>query len=136
MYLVRAFPVWLAIVFAESVHGTLRQLLLAPLVGDFPARRIAFFSGMLLIFLIAWLSIRWIGAETAKQRVLIGVMWALLTLLFEFGLGFFVLHYSSERMLEDYDLARGGLMGFGLVYMVFVPVLAARLRASRPRPDF
>jgi hypothetical protein len=44
MYLWRAFLVWLVIIFAESVHGALRQILLAPLIGDFPARRIAFSS--------------------------------------------------------------------------------------------
>ena len=35
----RAFAVWLLIVVAESVHGTLRQLVLAPLIGDLPARQ-------------------------------------------------------------------------------------------------
>lgn len=67
MYLLRAFLVWLVIVFVESVHGTLRQLFLAPLVGDFPARRIAFFVGMLLIFLITWMFIHWIRAESFKS---------------------------------------------------------------------
>ncbi|HSK70654.1 MAG TPA: hypothetical protein VK892_03080 [Pyrinomonadaceae bacterium] len=130
MYLLRGFLVWLVIVFAESVHGTLRQMFLAPIVGDFTARRIAFFVGMLLIFLIACLFIRWIRAENAKQLLVIGLMWAILTLLFEFGLGIFVLNYSRERMLEDYDVSRGGLMGFGLLFMVFAPFLAARLRGK------
>lgn len=128
MYLLRGFLVWLAIIFAESFHGTLRQLFLAPLVGDFPARRIAFFTGMALIFLIACLFVRWIHAQNAKQLFAVGLMWAGLTLLFEFGLGFFVLGYSRERMFEDYDVSRGGLMGFGLLFMVFAPWLAAKFR--------
>ena len=128
MYLVRAFFVWLMIVFAESVHGTLRQLFLAPLIGNFPARRIAFFVGMLLIFLIAYLFIRWIRAENTTQLFIIGLMWAILMLSFEFGLGILVLNYSRERMLEDYDISRGGLMGFGIVFMMFAPLLAAKAR--------
>jgi hypothetical protein len=66
--------------------------------------------------------------ETAFIRWL---MWALLMLLFEFGLGIFVLNYSWERMLEDYDVSRGGLMGFGLLFMVFAPYLAAKLRIKK-----
>jgi peptidoglycan/LPS O-acetylase OafA/YrhL len=128
MYLVRGFVVWLVIVFAESVHGTLRQLFLAPLIGDFTARRIAFFVGLLLIFLIAFWFIRWIAARNAKQLFGVGLMWAILTLLFELGLGVFVLNYTGERLTEDYDVSRGGLMGFGLLFMVFAPWLAAKFR--------
>lgn len=128
MYLVRALAVWLLIIFAESVHGTLRQLFLAPLVGDFTARRIAFFVGMFLIFGITYFFIRWISAENAKQLFAVGLMWMVLTTLFEFGLGRFVLNYSWERMFEDYNISRGGMMEFGLLFMIFAPWLAAKIR--------
>ena len=128
MYIFRALAAWLLIIFAESVHGTLRQLFLAPLVGDFTARRIAFFVGMLLIFGITYFFIRWICAENAKQLFAVGLMWMVLTTLFEFGLGRFVLNYSWERMLEDYNISRGGMMGFGLLFMIFAPWLAAKIR--------
>ena len=131
MYLFRAFTVWLVIIFAESIHGTLRQLFLAPLVGDFPARRIAFFVGTLLIFAIAYLFISWIDAPNQKSLFVVGLMWMILTACFEFGLGYFVLNYSWERMFEDYDLSRGGLMGFGLVFMAFAPYLAWKLRIRK-----
>ena len=49
-------------------------------------------------------------------------------LAFEFALGMFVLDYSSERMFEDYDVSRGGLMGFGIVFMMLAPLIAAKVR--------
>jgi hypothetical protein len=131
MYLMRGFTVWLLIIFAESIHGTIRQLLLAPVVGDFTARRISFFVAVLLIFLITYFSIRWINAPNVKSLFVIGLIWTVLMTLFEFGLGIFVMNYSWERMLEDYDLTRGGLMGFGLLFMFFAPFLAAKIRAFR-----
>lgn len=102
-------------------------MFLAPAVGDFRARRIAVFTGMFLIILIAWIFIRWIRAENTKQLFAIGLIWAGLTLLFEIGLGI-ILGYSRQRMLEDYDFSRGGLMAFGLVFLIFAPNLAAKLR--------
>ena len=133
MYLLRGVAVWLVIMLAESVHGTLRQIFLAPMVGDFPARRIAFFTGMALIFGIACLTIRWIRAPSVRGLLVVGGIWALLTLGFEFALGLLVLGYTRNRMFEDYDVSQGGLMGFGIVFMFFVPYLAARLRgATRP----
>lgn len=131
MFLGRAFLIWLLIILVESVHGTVRQIFLAPLVGDFPARRIAFFVGLILIFLIAYFSVRWILAENAKQLFAAGLLWAILTLIFEFALGFIILGYSRERVFEDYDISRGGLMGFGLIFMLFAPVLAAKLRGIK-----
>ncbi len=35
---VRAFAVWCILIVAESMHGTLRELLLRPYVGDLRAR--------------------------------------------------------------------------------------------------
>ena len=128
MYIFRALAVLLLIIFAESVHGTLRQLFLMPLVGDFTARRISFFVAILLIFLITYFFIRWINAPTVKSLFGIGLMWLILMTMFEFGLGILVMNYSWDRMLEDYDLRRGGLMVFGLIFMAFAPYLATRLQ--------
>jgi hypothetical protein len=128
MYILRALAVLLIIIVAESVHGTLRQLFLMPLVGDFTARRISFFIAVLLIFLITYFFIRWINAPTVKSLFAVGLMWMILMTLFEFGLGILVMNVTWERMLVDYDLRRGGLMIFGLVFMFFSPWLAAKLR--------
>lgn len=128
MFLFRVFLVWLLIIFVETVHGTLRQVFIAPAIGDFRARQIAVFTGIVLIFAVACFFIGWIRAENAKRLLAVGLMWAGLTLIFEFGLGFFVFGFSSERMLEDYDVSRGGLMIFGILFMIFAPLLAAKLR--------
>jgi hypothetical protein len=34
----RSIAVWLVIIVVESIHGTLRELFLAPRIGDLPAR--------------------------------------------------------------------------------------------------
>lgn len=128
MYLIRGLAIWLLIVIAESVQGILRQSFLAPLVGDFTARRIAFFASVLLILLFSYFFIRWIAAPTVKSLFAVGLMWTILTALFEFGLGVFVMDYSLGRMLEDYNIRRGGLMLFGMIYMFFAPYLAAKMR--------
>lgn len=128
MYLLRASAVWLVIVAVESAHGTLRELYLAPLVGDFRARQISVFTGSLLILGVAYLFVRWIRAGSTARLLAVGLLWLFLTLLFEFGLGLFVLGYSWERMASDYDLSRGGLMPFGLVLLTLAPLMAARLR--------
>lgn len=127
----RSLLVWLVIIGVETIHGILRGLFLAPLIGDFPARRISVFTGSVLIFLVAYVFIRWIAATTRIQLVFVGLMWVVLTILFEFGLGRFVLDLPWERLTEDYDLTRGGLLGFGLLFMAATPTLVTMLRSQR-----
>ncbi len=124
----RAVLVWLVIIAVETVHGVLRTLLLVPLVGDFPARRVSVFTGSLLIFGVAWVFVRWIGAGTRLRLLGVGLLWVVLTVLFEIALGRYALGLSWERIAEDYDLTRGGLLGFGLLFMAAAPTLAVKLR--------
>ena len=123
----RALAVWLLIVVGESIHGTIRQLFLAPVLGDLPARRLGVLTGSAIVFAIAWACVRWIGARTFAERLKVGALWVVLIAIFELGLGA-ALGYSWERLLSDYDLAEGGFMGLGLLFLLFAPALAARAR--------
>ena len=127
MVYVRAMLVWLIIVFAESLHGTARRLLLEPSLGDLRARQVSVFTGSLIILAIAVLCIRWIRATTISQCIVIGILWVLLTIGFEIGLGL-LLGYSWERIAADYKIQEGGLMAIGLVFMALTPLLAAKIR--------
>jgi len=123
----RVLAAWFLIVVAESVHGTIRQLWIAPVMGDLPSRQVGVAIGSAIILIIAWATVRWIGAGTTRAQFRVGLVWVVLIVLFEFGLGT-ALGYTWERMLSDYDLAQGGFMGLGLVFMLCAPALAARLR--------
>ena len=127
---VRAITVWLIIILVESMHGTLRQLFLAPAIGDFAARRIGVFTGTALIFVVALLFAPWLKLTDTRRLILVGALWVALTVLFEAALGRFTFGYAWSRITQDYDLTRGGLMGLGLIAMLFIPLAAARLRGA------
>jgi len=127
----RALLIWLAIIAAETFHGILRMRFLVPVVGDVHARQLGVATGSGLIFGITWLSIRWIGARTARLLLAVGGAWLTLMLLFELGLGRLVMGFSWVRILSDYDPRRGGLLVIGMLVLAFSPLLAARLRGMR-----
>jgi hypothetical protein len=124
----RAIAIWLLIIVAESIHGTIRQLFITPALGDLFSRQIGVFIGSALILFISWLTAQWLCARTQKEQFRVGAFWVVLMIIFEIGLGI-SLGYSPDRLLSDYNLAQGGLMGFGLVFMFFAPLLGAKLRS-------
>jgi hypothetical protein len=129
----RAWLAWLLIIIGETAHGVLRQVLVVPAIGDLAARQWGVLSGSLIILALACLTIRRIGAVTARAQFGVGLLWVLLTLLFEFTLGL-ALGYPLERLLADYRLDQGGFMGLGLLFMLATPWLAARLRGRASMP--
>lgn len=122
----RVLAIWLLLMVVESIHGTLRTLYLAPLVGDGPARQWSILTGAILIFLITRATIRWLGVRRAPQWLSIGALWVMLTLAFELTLGRVVLHMDWSQIASDYDPRHGGLMLAGLAFMLVAPLLAAR----------
>jgi hypothetical protein len=130
MVFLRAFAVWLIVMAVESIHGIFRSLFLVPLVGDFAARQISVFTGSVLILIVTYLFIAWISATT-KQLTRIGAMWVLLTVSFEIGMGRLLFAYSWSRILSDFNIAEGGLLGIGLLIMGCAPRITASLRRVR-----
>ncbi len=128
MLYLRGLAVWLVIIFAESLHGALRTLLLEPYVGEFRARQLAVFTGAALILFISSRFVRWLRATTTLELLLVGVMWLILTISFELALGRLMLHLSWERIGEDYNLLAGGLLPIGLLVLTFSPWLSAKWR--------
>lgn len=131
MFLLRVLIVWLVIIIAETFHGILRAILLQPLVGDFQARQISVFTGSLMILIITILFIRWISAETTKSLLAVGFLWLALTVLFELIFGRIVMGLSWERIFEDYNMARGGLLPLGLVVLLLSPFIASKVRGLK-----
>lgn len=132
MIILKSVLVWLVFILAESLNGTARIFWLMPLLGDRLAHQVSFAIGSLLILAIATLFIRWLKAEKFTQLLSIGLAWLLLTVLFEIGLGRFVLAYSWEQIAADYNLLQGGLMPIGLVLLVLSPFIATKIRGILP----
>lgn len=127
---VRSLAIWLVLIVAEIIHGILRAVLLVPHVGEFRSNQIGIFTGSAIIILIAFFTIRWIGAKRKPELLAVGFIWLLLTVAFEILFGRFVMGLTWERIGADYNVAEGGLMPIGLLMLFFSPMIASRLRAS------
>jgi len=131
----RALALLALIIVAEVVNGTIRTLAITPLVGDFTARQIGTVTGCVLIGLIAWFSSPWLRATSPRAQWAVGLLWLTLMMGFEVAFGRLVAGASWQRLAEDYNLARGGLLGLGMLWLLCAPRLAAAMRQRRASRD-
>jgi hypothetical protein len=79
--------------------------------------------------LATWLFIRWIRPANSGEAIGTGVLWLVLTLMFEFIAGHYLFGNPWEKLLADYDIFRGRIWIVVLIVTVFAPIWMARLRS-------
>jgi len=131
----RALALLALIIVAEVVNGTVRTLTIAPLVGDFTARQIGTVTGCVLIGLIAWFGSPWLKAASPRAQWAVGVLWLTLMVGFEVAFGRLLAGASWQQLAADYNLAQGGLLGLGMLWLLCAPRLAALVRQRQASPD-
>lgn len=131
----RALLVWLALVPVAVANGTVRRFLLLPSVGAYAGHLISSVTLSLLILLVAWLSIRWIGPVTARQAWRAGLLWLLCTVAFEFVAGHYLFGNPWEKLLADYDVRQGRVWLVVLLATAVAPRWAAGRRGLLASPS-
>jgi hypothetical protein len=123
----RALVIWFAILVLASLNGAVRDLIVAPRIGDMVARAISTIILCGVVLLVSWVSIRWIAPLNPRQALGVGLFWLLLTLTFEIG---------SQRLsgkpwstvLADYNLLQGRVWVLVPIVTLFAPLWARRAR--------
>jgi hypothetical protein len=124
----KTLAVWMVLLIAEFVHGTLRVLFLVPRVGDFASRQIGVFTGSLIMGVLVYFLAPWFGHLKTRALLAVGFAWVVLTLFCEFSMGILLFHFPVSGILEDFNVAKGGIVPLFLVFLFFSPLFAARLR--------
>lgn len=119
----KAVAIFALIAVAETIHGSLRIRFLNRPLGDRRARQLGVVTGSLLILLIAWLTAPWLAAPSAAAAWAVGLAWLGLMFAFELWVGRGLFHASWSRVFAEFDLRRGGWLGFGMLVLAAAPWL-------------
>lgn len=113
---------------AAVLNGTFRVALLNPRLGERTGHIVSSLMLSVLVLLLAWMLVPWIGARSAGPALELGGLWLLLTLGFEFGFGHFVAHKAWGELLADYNIAAGRIWTLVLLVTFLAPLIVARVR--------
>lgn len=124
---VKAITVWLVILGLAFSNAALRELVLIPRLGKVQGLTLSGVVLSLLVLLVAFGSVPWLGARVASAWIAIGLGWFVLTLAFDLVLGWFQ-RKPMHLLFEAYLFKQGNLWPVVLLVTAIAPYLAARLR--------
>jgi len=119
----KAIAIWILIAAAEILNGNFRVRFLQRRYGINRAKKISFFTGITIIYTICWFTLSWVNPSNFQDCFLIGLIWTLLMLCMDIYFGRYVFRFKWIKILEDFDLRKGNLLGAGMGLLFFCPTI-------------
>lgn len=120
----KAVAVWFGIALLAVANGVLRELFLNKKLGERYGHVLSTLLLSAVVFVVAFLSRRWIGIGSIGEAWLLGVVWVAMTLAFEFLAGHYVFGNPWEKILADYNVAKGRVWLLVPICTLFAPPMA------------
>lgn len=124
---VRGILVWLLLLLAAIANGAIRQAWLIPWLGEHAGHIVSTLSLSGFIFGLGWLLSGWLDVTSTAEACLVGVVWLVLTVGFEFIGGHFLFGAPWAKLLADYNLAAGRIWILVLITTAVTPLIVFRL---------
>lgn len=120
--------IWFIIAIAAVINGIFRVTFLEPVLSGQIAHIISTFILMAIILTISYLFVKSIiDICTRDNLIYIGIIWFLLTILFEFGFGHYVVNKSWQTLLADYNISEGRIWILIPITMLISPYLWGKI---------
>jgi hypothetical protein len=119
--------IWLSIIPLAILNGGLREAFLTPRLGETCAQPISGIILLILLFLISFILIPRIGKGTPKTYWKIGILWVILTIVFETILGL-AMGDTLTELLKAYDITTGNLWFLIILSTGIIPWLVAKIK--------
>ena len=119
---------WSLFMFLAIINAVARESIYKSIIGDLRAHQVSTFVFIALIFLVTYLVLRFSDLKLSTQEsFIIGTIWLLLTICFEFIAGHYIFGNSWEKLFADYNILKGRIWSLVLITIFFSPYLTNKL---------
>ncbi len=125
--LLRYIFAWIPMIFIGILNGILRESTYGKYLSELRAHQVSTLTGVLLFSVYIWGLTRFWSLESSQQAIAIGLIWLMLTIIFEFVFGHFIAGHSWQRLLDDYDFMAGRVWIIVPLWIAISPLLFSRL---------
>jgi hypothetical protein len=104
-------------------NGAVRQVLFVRHLSELRAHQLSTLTGSIIIGAFIWLVIRKWPPSSGQMALVIGAIWLVLTVGFEFFMGLVLAGRPLNQVLFDYNVLAGRVWVFFLVWLTLAPVI-------------
>jgi hypothetical protein len=118
---------WLPMPIIGIINGIIRQYGYSNAMGELRAHQVSTVTGIVLFGFYVWiLSLRW-KIRSFAEAIAIGLIWLILTIVFEFLFGHYVAGHPWSKLLHDYNIFEGRLWVLVLLWITLAPYVFFKL---------
>ena len=125
---IKSLAVWLLIFVAAVLNGVIRDKLLTPLIGSSVSLPLSGIILSVLVLVITYLCVQFFGEVKIETYFFIGLFWVLLTLIFEYLFGHYIVGKPWQEINQVFNIFKGDLFIIVLIVSAVSPWLTAKLK--------
>ena len=101
----------------------MRELIYKKSLGDLAAHQISTATGIIIFGIVFYFILKKWKIESVQHAIILGLIWLVLTILFEFGFGHYIMGNPWQKLLHDYNIAEGRVWSLFLVWITIGPFI-------------
>lgn len=117
---------WIGMVALAIINGAVREKIYGPLMRELAAHQLSTVIGIVLFGLYMFILSVACRIESSNQAFLIGSIWVVMTVVFEFIFGHYIMKHPWSKLLHDYNLLEGRVWLLVLIWTAIGPYLFYR----------
>ena len=127
MLYLKSLGIWFILAISAIVVATFRVGILLPPFGEQTAHKIGTILYLTVQFIIIYLFVKKIKIKETKILLSIGIFWVVITVIFEFVFGHYVMGHPWQKLFADYNLFNGRLWVLVLLNNIFAPIISGKI---------
>lgn len=123
---------WFLFMIFAIINAVLRSVVYKPIIGDLRAHQLNTIIFIAIILIITYFMFRYSQIElTTQQTYIIGTIWLLATICFEFLAGHYVFGNSWDKLLADDNILKVRIWCLILITILFAPYISNKILSIR-----
>jgi hypothetical protein len=120
--IIKIFLGFIFIALAETLNGIFRVKILYKKLGVQKAKIVSFLLGSSIVFILNLILVPWLSPKTISDALIIGFAWMSLMIIYDIYVGKVLFKLSWKKILEDFNIFHGNLLGVGIGLILLLPV--------------